>query len=158
IGFKPEGQQRSFGGWSRARPMLRLARRKTPGSSISRCAADIEPEPIDWIWERRIARGKLTVVGGDPEEGKSQVGCYVAATISKGGAWPNNEGQAPLGSVIILSAEDSPEDTLIPRLIATGADRRQIHLIEAVREKDDKGRRAFNLQSDLQLLETKITE
>jgi hypothetical protein len=125
---------------------------------VMRCAADIEPEPIDWSWQDRLARGKLTVIGGDPEEGKSQVSNYIAATISVGGDWPNNEGQAPLGSVIILSAEDGAEDTLVPRLIAAGADRSKIHLIEAVREEDEKGRRTFNLQTDLQMLEEKITE
>ena len=66
---------------------------------VMRCTADIQPEPIDWIWEGRIARGKLTVIGGDPEEGKSQIGVYISATISKGGLWPNHEGRAPLGSV-----------------------------------------------------------
>ncbi len=120
--------------------------------------ADIVPEPIDWIWEGRIARGKLTVIGGDPEEGKSQIGVYISATISKGGSWPNHEGQAPLGSVIILSAEDGAEDTLVPRLIAANADRSKIHLVEAVKEADEKGRRTFNLQTDLQLLEEKIAE
>jgi putative DNA primase/helicase len=125
---------------------------------LTRCAAEIEPEAIDWIWDGRIARGKLTVIGGDPEEGKSQIGVYIAATISNGGAWPNNEGRAPRGSVIILSAEDGAEDTLVPRLIAAGADRRKIHLLEAVSEADKKGRRAFNLQTDLQLLEAKIKE
>src|SRR4026209_3015974 len=80
----------------------------------------------------RIARGKLTVIGGDPEEGKSQLGVFISATISNGGTWPNNEGRAPRGSVIFLSAEDGAEDTLVPRLIAAGADRRKIHLIEAV--------------------------
>ena len=123
---------------------------------LTRCAAEIEPEPIDSIWDGRIARGKLTVIGGDPEEGKSQLGVYISAAISNGGAWPNNEGKAPRGSVIILSAEDGAEDTLVPRLIAAGADRRKIHLLEAVSESDKKGRRTFNLQTDLQLLETKI--
>ena len=125
---------------------------------VIRCTADIQPEPIDWIWEGRIARGKLTVIGGDPEEGKSQIGVYISATISKGAIWPNHEGQAPLGSVIILSAEDGAEDTLVPRLIAADADRSKIHLVEAVREADEKGRRTFNLQTDLQLLEEKIAE
>jgi RecA-family ATPase len=125
---------------------------------LTRCAADIEPEPIGWIWDGRLARGKLTVIGGDPEEGKSQLGVYIAATISNGGPWPNNEGRAPRGSVIILSAEDGAEDTLVPRLIAAGADRRKIHLLEAVDESDKKGRRSFNLQTDLQLLEAKIKE
>ena len=125
---------------------------------LSRCAAEIEPEPIDWIWDGRIARGKLTVIGGDPEEGKSQLGVYISATISNGGTWPNSEGRAPRGSVIILSAEDGAEDTLVPRLIAAGADRRKIHLVEAVKSADEKGRRTFNLQTDLQLLEEKIKE
>ena len=128
------------------------------GGLITRCAADIEPEPIDWIWEGRIARGKLTVIGGDPEEGKSQINVNIAATISKGGEWPNHEGKAPTGSVLILSAEDGVEDTLVPRLIAAGADRSKIHIIEAVRGEDEKGRRTFNLQTDLQLLEAKINE
>jgi RecA-family ATPase len=125
---------------------------------LTRCAAEIEPEPIDWIWDGRIARGKLTVIGGDPEEGKSQLGVYIAAAISNGGVWPNNEGRAPRGSVIVLSAEDGAEDTLVPRLIAAGADRRKIHLLEAVNESDKKGRRTFNLQTDLELLEAKIKE
>ena len=125
---------------------------------LTRCAADIEPEPIDWIWDGRIARGKLTVIGGDPEEGKSQLGVFISATISNAGIWPNNEGRAPRGSVIILSAEDGAEDTLVPRLIAAGADRRKIHLIEAVRGADEKGRRTFNMQTDLLLLESKIKE
>lgn len=125
---------------------------------ITRCAADIEPEPIDWIWEGRIARGKLTVIGGDPEEGKSQIGIYISATLSQGNPWPNNEGQAPIGSVIILSAEDGAENTLVPRLIAADANLHKVHLIEAVTEHDDKGRRTFNLTTDLKLLEAKIAE
>jgi hypothetical protein len=133
-------------------------REAPPARLVSRCAADIEPESINWSWEGRIARGKLTVIGGDPEEGKSQLGVFVSARISTGGAWPNNEGRAQLGSVIILLAEDGAEDTLVPRLIAAGADRSKIHLIEAVRGEDEKGRRTFNLQTDLELLEAKIAE
>jgi putative DNA primase/helicase len=123
---------------------------------IIRCAADVEPESIDWAWEGRIARGKLSVIGGDPEEGKSQIGVYIASTISRGGDWPNNEGKAPLGSVMILSAEDGIEDTLVPRLIAAGADLTKIQIVEAVKGEDDKGRRTFNLQTDLQKLEASI--
>ena len=137
---------------------LRSAAQTAGPQLLSRCAAEIEPEPIDWIWDGRIARGKLTVIGGDPEEGKSQLGVYISATISNGGTWPNSEGRAPRGSVIILSAEDGAEDTLVPRLIAAGADRRKIHLVEAVKSADEKGRRTFNLQTDLQLLEEKIKE
>jgi RecA-family ATPase len=131
---------------------------KQDADLVIRCAADVAPEPIDWIWDGRIARGKLTVIGGDPEEGKSQIGVYIAATLSRGGDWPNNEGKAPTGSILILSAEDGVEDTLVPRLIAAGADLHKIHIVEAVKGEDNKGRRTFNLQTDLQMLEAKIAE
>ena len=123
---------------------------------IMRCAADVEPEPIDWLWAGRIARGKLTVIGGDPEEGKSTLGTDITARISTGSEWPNHEGRAPVGSVIILSAEDGAEDTLVPRLIAGGADLKKVHLVEAVQSEDKKGRRTFSLQTDLELLEARI--
>ena len=60
--------------------------------------------------------------------------------------------------MIILSAEDGAADTIIPRLIAAGADRRMIELVCAVKTENGKGRRSFNLQSDLQQLEAKITQ
>src|SRR4051794_28634333 len=42
-------------------------------------AADIAPQPIEWVWPGRIARGKLTLIAGEPGLGKSQVTCEVAA-------------------------------------------------------------------------------
>ena len=126
----------------------------SPSPLISRCAADIEPEPIDWAWPGRLARGKHTAIAGEPGLGKSQVGIYVAATITKGGKWPNDEGRAPKGRVIILSAEDDPADTIVPRLMAAGADLNLVEIIQAVEQKERQ--RTFNLQTDLHLLETKI--
>jgi putative DNA primase/helicase len=123
---------------------------------ILRNAADIQPEAIDWIWQDRIARGKQTAIAGEPGLGKSQVGVFVASTLTVGGDWPNGEGKAPRGRVIILSAEDSAEDTIVPRLIAAGADRSLVSILHAVEEQDGKGRRTFNLQTDLHLLESKI--
>jgi putative DNA primase/helicase len=83
----------------------------------------------------------------------------VAATISRGGKWPCDEGYAPLsGNVIIFNAEDGADDTIVPRLIAAGADIERIHIVSAVLLQDGKGRRTFNLQADLALLEKKIRE
>ena len=89
---------------------------------ISRCAAEIEPKRIDFLWPGRLARGKHTAIAGEPGDGKSQLSVYIAATISRGGDWPCGEGRAPIGNTIILNAEDGADDTVVPRLIAAGAD------------------------------------
>jgi putative DNA primase/helicase len=125
---------------------------------ISRRAADITPRRIDFLWPGRLARGKHTAFAGEPGDGKSQLSIYVAATISRGGKWPCGEGHVQLGNVIIFNAEDGADDTIVPRLIAAGADLERIHIVSAVLQEDGKGRRTFNLQADLALLEQKIRE
>ena len=125
-------------------------------SLVIRCMADIEPEKIEWLWPCRIAIGKQTLIGGEPGLGKSQITAALAAAVTTGGEWPCNEGRAPRGSVIILSAEDDASDTIRPRLDAAGANVRGVHLISAVRQKDGTGRRSFNLQADLGALENEI--
>jgi hypothetical protein len=64
---------------------------------VTRNAADIQPEAIEWIWPSRIARGKLTAIAGEPGLGKSQAALEIAAVITLGREWPNREGRAPLG-------------------------------------------------------------
>jgi RecA-family ATPase len=123
---------------------------------LSRCAADIEPKRIDFLWPGRIALGKHTAIAGEAGIGKSQLSDYVAAIVSRGGLWPCGEGRAPLGNVIIFSAEDGADDTIVPRLIAAGADVERVHIVSAVLQEDGKGRRTFNLQADLALLEREI--
>jgi hypothetical protein len=127
-------------------------------SLIVRRASEITPEPIEWLWPSRVAIGKQTMIVGEPGLGKSQLTAFMAAAITTGGQWPCNEGQAPLGSVIILSAEDDAADTIRPRLDAAGADTTRVLIVSAVRSNDGKGRRTFNLQADLDLLEQEITK
>jgi len=62
------------------------------------------------------------------------------------------------GRVLILSAEDDIEDTIIPRLVAAGADLNRVEIVRMVRLADGKGRRMFSLVSDLELLRRKLTE
>jgi putative DNA primase/helicase len=123
---------------------------------IMQCAADIPVKSPEWLWPGRIAVGKLTLVAGEAGLGKSQVSIAMASTVTTGGAWPCGEGRAPLGDVIVLCAEDGAADTIVPRLMAAGADLSRVHIVSAVRTEDGKSRRTFNLQSDLELLESDI--
>jgi putative DNA primase/helicase len=118
-------------------------------------ASEIKPEPISWLWPGRIAIGKQTLIAGEPGLGKSQLSIAIIAAVTTGGPWPGEEGRAPLGRTLILSAEDGMADTIIPRLIAAGADLSRVDIIPAVR-KEDGGRRTFNLQADLELLERDV--
>jgi hypothetical protein len=122
---------------------------------ICRRASELEPEQVEWLWAARIARGKHTCIAGEPGTGKSQLTLAIAAAISTGGEWPCGEGRAPLGSVIILSAEDGERDTIVPRLMAAGANRDLVHIVSAVRP-DNGSRRGFSLQADLGSLEDEI--
>jgi putative DNA primase/helicase len=82
----------------------------------------------------------------------------IAGAFSKSGDWPCDEGTAPLGSVIILSAKDDAADTIVPRLIAAEADLKKIHIVPAVRRLGEDGQRTFNLQLDLPALEESINK
>jgi hypothetical protein len=123
---------------------------------VVRRAADITPEPISWLWPHRIAVGKLTLLAGQPGLGKSQLTAALAAATTAGERWPCNEGSAPVGSVIVLSAEDDAADTQIPRLLAAGADCRRVYIVSAVKENDATGHRTFNIQADLDLIEQEL--
>jgi hypothetical protein len=119
--------------------------------------SEIASRNIEWLWPNRIAIGKQTLIGGDPGLGKSQLTAALAAAVSTGGEWPCGEGRAVRGNVVILSAEDDAADTIRPRLDAAGADVSRVYQVAAVQQRDGKGRRVFNLQADLPLLEATIT-
>jgi putative DNA primase/helicase len=120
-------------------------------SVIMTLASDITPERIDWLWPGIIASDSVTGIVGLPGIGKSQLVLDVAARVSTGSNWPGGAFNGKPGHVIILSAEDSPSDAIVPRLIAAAADLDRIHLVTAV--KDNGGlERAFDLGSDLDRL------
>jgi RecA-family ATPase len=105
--------------------------------------SSVQPQPIRWLWPGRIARGKVTLVAGDPGLGKSQFTAYLAARVTTGQLWPAGEGRPPKGNVIMLSAEDDIADTIRPRLEAAGADIDRVHVLTAIKEAD--ALRGFNL-------------
>lgn len=90
----------------------------------------VQPEPIVWIWEGRIARGKFTLIDGDPGEGKSLVTLDIAARLSRGRPMPEQQtAEYAPSKVLFLLCEDDLADTVAPRLIAAGADRRNVEVI-----------------------------
>jgi hypothetical protein len=111
-------------------------------------ASEIEPEPIRWLWPNRIAEGKLTIVAGFPDAGKSQITINMAATVSNGGEWPNGEGRSERGATLYLSAEDDASDTIVPRLKAAGADLDQVLVLSSIVRLPGRSR-VFNLADDL---------
>ena len=119
------------------------------------CMSDVQTEAIQWLWKDRIARGKVTLIAGDPGLGKSMVTVGMAATVSCGGKWPVDSTDAPIGDVIMLSAEDDPADTIRPRLDAAGADVSRVFVVEAIKHFTEDGMKEspFNLKEDLQALE-----
>jgi putative DNA primase/helicase len=88
----------------------------------------IRPEAIAWIWDGFLAAGKMHVLAGAPGTGKTTIAVALAATVTIGGRWPDGS-RCEAGDALIWSGEDSPADTLAPRLIASGADMSRVHFV-----------------------------
>ncbi|MDB6060517.1 MAG: hypothetical protein JWM78_620 [Verrucomicrobiaceae bacterium] len=100
------------------------------------CAADIKPEPIRWLWPGWFARKKLAILAGVAGTGKTTVVISLAATLTNAGRWPDGKPCRIPGNVLIWSSEDDPADTLIPRLIAAGANLNRVHIIQGAVASD----------------------
>lgn len=119
--------------------------------------SDVTPEEVEWLWEGRIAIGKVTMIAGDPGRGKSFLTTDIAARVTTGRSWPDDrDSRQPVGSVIMLSAEDDLGDTIRPRLDAHGADVSKIAAIKSIRGSDALGeyKRTFDLSRDIECLRT----
>lgn len=98
--------------------------------------ADLTPEPIRWLWPGWLALGKLHMLAGATGEGKTTIAMKMAATVTVGGHWADGSRCEP-GNVLIWSGEDDPADTLLPRLLAAGADRTRCYFVSGVRVEDE---------------------
>lgn len=114
-------------------------------------AVDIPAETIQWIWPGWLPRAKLSILAGAGGCGKTTLAISLAATLSKGGDWPDgSKGEGP-GNVVIWSGEDGIADTIIPRLTAADADLNRVHIIEGLRDQLGN-RRQFDPAANFALL------
>lgn len=90
---------------------------------------DVAVEPVRWLWYPYIPLGKLSIIHGDPAEGKTTLALWIAAAYSRGLALPGGETGEPL-TVLHQTAEDGLGDTIKPRLLESKADLQKIYTID----------------------------
>jgi hypothetical protein len=111
--------------------------------------SEIEPEKIEWLWPRRIPKGKITVLDGDPDNGKSVLTTDLAARVTAGLDLPDGTTTVAAGAVIV-SAEDGASDTIRPRFDAAGGDPQRALLLG-----DDE---PFAIPEDIPRLERAVNQ
>ena len=91
--------------------------------------SDVELTPVEWLWKPYLPFGKLSVLQGNPGEGKTYFAMHLAAACTNGKLLPNMERMEPF-NVIYQTAEDGLGDTVKPRLIEAGADLDRVLVID----------------------------
>jgi len=132
----------------------------------------IASRAVAWLWPGRIPLGKVTLLVGDPGRGKSLMALDMAARVTTGAHWPDDElpgngdglgspepgASGPVGSVILLTAEDDTADTVRPRLEAAGGDPARVVVLRAIQKAGCEGDLMFSLAHDLEVLDACIRQ
>lgn len=92
--------------------------------------ADVETKKVEFLWYPYIPYGKLTIIQGDPGEGKTTAVLQIAALLTKGEKLPEDDQEREPVNVIYQTAEDGLADTVKPRLEAAGADCSKVLVID----------------------------
>ena len=119
---------------------------------VSRRMSEYRSEKVHWLEPGRIAMGKLNMIAGDPGLGKSFMTLELASRASRG------EIGSARGQVVILSAEDDPNDTLQPRLRNMCANLNNIHFFEGIRRGTGEFVDHPMLDQDMERLNQKMDE
>ena len=91
---------------------------------------DVQAEEVRWLWYPYLPRGKITIIQGDPGEGKTTFALAVVARLTCGLSMQGAENALPPLNIIYQSAEDGLADTIKPRLTALGADCARVMVID----------------------------
>ena len=103
-------------------------------------ASEVEPKEVKWLWYPYIPFGKVTLLQGDPGDGKSKLMLSIAALLSNGNKLPftNNEEKNEPMTIIYQTTEDDADDTVVPRFNSAGGNGENLIFI-----KEDKKNLSF---------------
>lgn len=121
---------------------------------------EVQAKPIEWLWKGRIPKGKLVLFSGEPSCGKTTVACDFIAHYTTGRDFFDSPNTATPGRVLLLSAEDSLDDTLKPRLEAAQADLTRVDAVQrvVVSRHAKTTERLLALDTDLAAVEKKLRD
>lgn len=143
-------------GWRELRALYEPEAQKTPRHETGHRPAeaalrpdlvrlsDVTPEEVSWLWYPYIPAGKLTLLEGDPQVGKTWLALQLAALVSTGDPFPDPARKGapgprrPPANVVYMTAEDGLGDTLRPRLEACGADVNRIYALRGRLQRDEE--------------------
>ena len=112
------------------------------------CASNVTTRPVRWAWPGYIALGKVTIIEGDPGDGKSILSTDLVARWTSGAAMPDDTSHDGPYSAVMVTAEDDLEDTIVPRLRTAGANLARVRLID----HGSQPNRPFTISTDMAAL------
>jgi hypothetical protein len=127
------------------------------------CLADVQEREISWLWKPYIPSGKITILEGDPEAGKTFLALEIAAHVTTGRPLPTfgreREEMLPPKNVMFLTAEDDLADTIVPRFRKADGDAARFLAINGIiQRRDDKDVHLGITLSDISLLEGALSK
>jgi AAA domain len=100
-------------------------------------ANQIVSQAVSWLWPERIPLGKLVLMDGDPDLGKSLLALDLCARLSTGRPFPDGQAAPGPANSLVLSAEDTAADTIVPRLERLGADMQRVFIWQREDDKEE---------------------
>ena len=91
--------------------------------------SEVDTQTVEWLWEPYIPFGKVTIVQGNPGEGKTYFAMRLAAACTNRKPLPGMETLEPF-NIIYQTAEDGLGDTVKPRLMEAEADLERVLVID----------------------------
>jgi RecA-family ATPase len=123
-------------------------------SVVITSASRIRPARVRWLWQDRLAVGTLALLAGREGVGKSILAYWLVAVITRGVLPGEHHGQPK--AVLVAASEDSWEHTIVPRLMAAGADLDLVYRVEVITSTNVHSE--ISMPQDLHDLEQRAVE